>query len=59
MEVCAQGGIIEQGTWTVELNPTYHGANATIKPDADQVFLQWSAHITDVMEKIFSDFVCE
>lgn len=59
MEVCAQGGIIEQGTWTVELNPTYHGANATIKPEADQVFLRWSAHITDVMEKIFSDFVCE
>ena len=59
MEVCAQGGIIEPGTWTVELDPTYHGENATIKPEADQVFLRWSAHITDVIEKIFSDFYCK
>lgn len=59
MEVCAQGGIIEPGTWTVELDPTYHGKNATIKPEADQVFLRWSAHITDVIEKIFSDFYCK
>ena len=59
MEVCAQGGIIEQGTYTVELNPTYHGDNATIKPEPDQVYLKWSAHITDVIEKIFSDFICE
>lgn len=59
MEVCAQGGIIEPGTYDVYLDPTYHGENATIKPEANQVFLKWNAHITDVVEQIFSDFVCE
>ena len=59
MEVCAQGGIIERGTYNVILNPTYHGDHATIKPEPNQVFLQWNAHITDVIEQIFSDFVCE
>ena len=59
MEVCAQGGIIEPGTYDVYLDPTYHGDNATIKPEANQVFLKWNAHITDVVEQIFSDFVCE
>ncbi len=59
MEVCAQGGIIERGTYDVILNPTYHGANATIKPEPNQVFLHWNAQITDVIEQIFSDFVCE
>ena len=59
MEVCSQGGIIEAGSYYVGLNPTYHGDNATIKPEANQVFLKWSAHITDVMEQIFSDFYCE
>ena len=59
MEVCAQGGIIEKGTYDVYCNPTYHGANATIKPEPDQVFLKWEAQVTDVVEKIFSDFVCK
>ena len=59
MEVCAQGGIIERGTYDVILNPTYHGANATLKPEPNQVFLHWNAQITDVIEQIFSDFVCE
>lgn len=59
MEVCAQGGIIEPGTYNVYLDPTYHGANATIKPEPNQVFLKWEAQITDVIEQIFSDFVCE
>lgn len=59
MEVCAQGGIIEKGTYDVYCDPTYHGANATIKPEADQVFLKWEAQVTDVVEKIFSNFVCK
>ncbi|SDO86563.1 phage tail sheath subtilisin-like domain-containing protein [Selenomonas ruminantium] len=59
MEVCAQGGIIEKGTYDVYCDPTYHGANATITPEPDQVFLKWEAQITDVVEKIFSDFVCK
>ena len=59
MEVCAQGGIIERGTYDVILDPTYHGATATIKPEPNQVFLKWHAQITDVIEQIFSDFVCE
>ncbi len=59
MEVCAQGGIIEPGTYDVVLNPTYHGSNATIKPEPNQVFLKWNAQITDVIEQIFSDFICE
>ena len=59
MEGCAQGGIIEKGTSDVYCDPTYHGANATIKPEADQVFLKWEAQVTDVVEKIFSNFVCK
>ena len=59
MEVCAQGGIIEPGTYDVVLNPTYHGASATIKAEPNQVFLKWNAQITDVIEQIFSDFICE
>ena len=59
MEVCAQGGIIEKGTYDVYCDPTYHGANATIKPEPDQVFLKWEAQVTDVVEKIFSNFVCK
>jgi len=59
MEVCAQGGIIEPGSYDVILNPVYHGAQASITPEANQVFLKWTAKITDVMEQIFSDFVCE
>jgi hypothetical protein len=43
----------------VILDPTYHGATATIKPEPNQVFLKWHAQITDVIEQIFSDFVCE
>lgn len=59
LEVCAQGGIIEPGTYDVVLNPTYHGSSATIKPEPNQVFLKWNAQITDVIEQIFSDFICE
>lgn len=59
MEVCAQGGIIEKGTYKVYLNPTYHGKTATIKPEPNQVFIKWEARITDVIEQIFSDFICE
>lgn len=58
MEVCAQGGIIEK-QYNVYLNPTYHGKAATIKPEPNQVFLKWEARITDVVEQIFSDFICE
>lgn len=59
MEVCAQGGIIEPGTYNVYLDPTYHGENATIKPEPNQVFIKWEAQVTDVIEQIFSTFVCE
>ena len=58
MEVCSQGGIIE-AEYDVILNPVYHGDQASIKPDPNQVFLKWTAKITDVVEQIFSDFICE
>lgn len=59
MEVMAQGGVIERTGWDVYLNPAYHGANATIKPEPDQVFMDWTARITDVIEQIFGTFLVQ
>lgn len=55
MAVMEQGGVIESG-WNVELDPDYYGDSATLKPEADQVFVRWDAYITDVIEQIFSTF---
>ena len=59
MEVLAQGGVIESTNWDVYLNPTYHGNNATITPEPDQVFMNWTARMTDVIEQIFGTFLVQ
>lgn len=59
MEVLSQGGVIEATGWDVYLNPTYHGANATITPEPDQVFMNWTARMTDVIEQIFGTFLVQ
>lgn len=59
MEVLAQGGVIEARGWDVYLNPVYHGAKATITPEPDQVFMNWSARMTDVIEQIFGTFLVQ
>jgi hypothetical protein len=59
MLVHVQGGTIESTDWDVWLDPTYHGPNATITPEPDQVYVQWKARITDVMEYIFGTFTVQ
>ena len=59
MEVLVQGGVIEGTNWDVYLNPTYHGKNATITPEPDQVFMNWTARMTDVIEQIFGTFLVQ
>ena len=59
MEVLVQGGVIEATNWDVYLNPTYHGKNATITPEPDQVFMNWTARMTDVIEQIFGTFLVQ
>ena len=59
MEVLSQGGVIEATKWDVYLNPTYHGAKATITPEPDQVFMNWTARMTDVIEQIFGTFLVQ
>lgn len=59
MEVLSQGGVIEASGWDVYLNPAYYGASATIKPEPDQVFMNWTARMTDVIEQIFGTFLVQ
>lgn len=57
MEVLAQSGVIEATGWDVYLDPAYHGPNAVIIPEPDQVYVKWEAKLTDVVEQIFGTFV--
>lgn len=59
MEVLSQGGVIEAVGWNVYLNPVYHGPNARITPEPDQVFMNWTARMTDVIEQIFGTFLVQ
>ncbi|SEO98537.1 phage tail sheath subtilisin-like domain-containing protein [Propionispora vibrioides] len=59
MEVLTQGGVIEATGWDVYLNPAYYGASATITPEPDQVFMNWTARLTDVIEQIFGTFLVQ
>lgn len=53
----AQSGVIETEGWDVYLNPQYYGPNAVLTPEPDQVYLNWEARLTDVMEQIFGTFI--
>lgn len=56
MRTLAQSNVIEAVGYDVILNPQYYGSAPAIKPEPDQVFLQWTARLTDVMEQIFGTF---
>ncbi|TMV48107.1 phage tail sheath protein [Paenibacillus mesophilus] len=57
MQSLAQSGVIEAEGWDVYLNPQYYGPNAVFTPEPDQVYLNWEARLTDVMEQIFGTFI--
>ncbi|MFW5436562.1 phage tail sheath family protein [Paenibacillus apiarius] len=56
MRTMAQSSVIEGTGYDVILDPAYYGSAPSRKPEPDQVFLQWNARLTDVMEQIFGTF---
>lgn len=56
MRTLAQSNVIEGAGYDVILDPDYYGSSPAKKPEPDQVFLQWNARLTDVMEQIFGTF---
>lgn len=56
LRTLAQSNVIEGTGYDVILDPAYYGSAPAITPDPDQVFLQWNARLTDVMEQIFGTF---
>jgi hypothetical protein len=48
--------VIEADGYDVILDPAYYGDAPVIKPEPDQVFLQWNVKLTDVMEQLFGTF---
>ena len=59
MQTLAQSGVIEADGWDVFLDPDYYGSTATKTPEPDQVYLRWTARLTDVMEMIFGTFIVQ
>lgn len=58
MATLAKGEVIENTGYFVILDPDYYGDGATMTPEADQVFLNFGARITDCIEEIFGTFYC-
>ncbi|RJG26707.1 phage tail sheath family protein [Paenibacillus thiaminolyticus] len=56
MRTLAQSNVIEGAGYDVILDPSYYGSAPAKQPEPDQVFLQWNARLTDVMEQIFGTF---
>ncbi|WP_433583136.1 phage tail sheath subtilisin-like domain-containing protein [Paenibacillus amylolyticus] len=56
LALLAQSNVIEADGYDVILDPAYYGAAPVLKPEADQVFLQWNVKLTDVMEQLFGTF---
>ncbi|MBU5441209.1 phage tail sheath family protein [Paenibacillus sp. MSJ-34] len=56
LRVLSQSGVIKSTGYNVILDPKYYGSAPAKKPEPDQVFLQWNAELTDVMEQIFGTF---
>jgi hypothetical protein len=56
MATLAKGEVIENTGYFVELDPDYYGDGATLAPEADQVFLNFGARVTDTIESIFGTF---
>lgn len=57
MLTLSQAGVIDSGNFSVYLDPAYYGQGATLKPEADQVYVKWEARLSDVMEQIFGTFI--
>ncbi len=56
LALLAQSGVIEANGFDVIPDPAYYGDAPIIKPEADQVFLQWNVKLADVMEQLFGTF---
>lgn len=56
LALLAQSGVIEANGFDVVQDPAYYGDSPLIKPEADQVFLQWNVKLSDVMEQLFGTF---
>lgn len=56
LALLAQSGVIEADGFDVILDPAYYGDAPVVKPEADQVFLQWNVKLSDVMEQLFGTF---
>ncbi|OWA34361.1 phage tail sheath protein [Saccharibacillus sp. O16] len=56
LALLAQSGVIEANGFDVVLDPAYYGEAPIVKPEADQVFLQWNVKLSDVMEQLFGTF---
>jgi hypothetical protein len=56
LALLAQSNVIEADGYDVVLDQAYYGAAPVLKPEADQVFLQWTVKLTDVMEQLFGTF---
>lgn len=56
LALLAQSNVIEADGYDVILDPAYYGTAPVLKPEADQVFLQWNVKLTDVMEQLFGTF---
>lgn len=56
LNLLAQSSVIEASGFDVILDPAYYGAAPILRPEADQVFLQWNVKLTDVMEQLFGTF---
>ncbi|MCP1135541.1 phage tail sheath family protein [Paenibacillus polysaccharolyticus] len=56
LALLAQSNVIEAEGYDVVLDPAYYGDAPVLKPEADQVFLQWNVKLTDVMEQLFGTF---
>ncbi|MBB6673018.1 phage tail sheath family protein [Cohnella nanjingensis] len=59
MLTLAQGGVIEATGYDVMLDPAYHSTAPTGAALPDQVFLKWTARLTDVMEQILGTFIVQ
>ncbi|MCD9025749.1 phage tail sheath family protein [Cohnella silvisoli] len=59
LQTLASSGVIEQAGFNVILDPNYYATNASQTPEPDQVFLQWTAKLTDTMEQIFGTFIVQ
>jgi len=56
LTLLAQSSVIEASGFDVILDPAYYGESPVLRPEADQVFLQWNVKLTDVMEQLFGTF---